>query len=486
MIKLDIGCRTQRRDVIGIDPYLVPSDGVKAALDAGLPFKDNSVDVIYAYHVLEHAPDLMKAMEELWRVCKEGSLVYVRVPHASSSYVTWVDPTHRHGLTIETFAAFSMYQRARFELDYARLRFVTPRAGAEPNPLRRLLGNALDSLANHNRAAQYRCERWWGPWVGFDEAFVILRAVKEPPPDHRRQAAEARRAQATIGEDSPPAQATAEPGRKKRRPTPSAEPMPDLDYSLEDFFQGPYRPDTRFYIDRLSEATQQAADRSWPGRILDVACGPAEEIIALSQRGWEAWGLDASQSMLSLARRKAREQGGEVLLVRAIAETLPFRDSSFDRVTCKGAMDHFAHPEAFVQEVARVLKPDGLAIIALANYESLSCRVGRWLDSVLQRVRPTNQEERPYWVPPEDHTFRGTYNQVLGLGGRWLELKGCLGVSLLWLFPGWGKTLEKLPRRLTWTILRTADGAARRAPPMADVVISVWSPSVETKGQETS
>ena len=104
MIRLDLGCRTRRRDVIGIDSSVVPGLSIRADLDVGLPFKDNSVDEVYAYHVLEHAQDLVATMEEIWRVCKEGSLVFIRVPHASSSYVTWVDPSHRRGLTIETFA----------------------------------------------------------------------------------------------------------------------------------------------------------------------------------------------------------------------------------------------------------------------------------------------------------------------------------------------------------------------------------------------
>lgn len=185
MIRLDIGCRTQRRDVIGIDPYLVPRAGVKADLNTGLPLKDNCADEIYAYHVLEHAQDLVATMEELWRVCKEGSLVYIRVPHASSPYVTWVDPSHRRGLTIETFASFATNERARFELEYARLHFITSTAKGRASPLRRFLSDVLEALANRSRAAQYRCERWWGPWVGFDEAFVILRAVKERRPTRR-------------------------------------------------------------------------------------------------------------------------------------------------------------------------------------------------------------------------------------------------------------------------------------------------------------
>jgi SAM-dependent methyltransferase len=180
MIRLDIGCRTQRRDVIGVDPYLVTRTGVRADVNAGLPFRDSCVDEIYAYHVLENAEDLVSTMEEIWRVCKEGTLVYIRVPHASSPYVTWVDPSHRRGLTIETFASFAIRERAPFELEYARLHFVTRAARTRAGPLRRLLSDILEALANRSRTAQYRCERWWGPWVGFEEAFVILRAVKVP------------------------------------------------------------------------------------------------------------------------------------------------------------------------------------------------------------------------------------------------------------------------------------------------------------------
>lgn len=160
---------------------MVPGTGIRADLDVGLPFKDNSVDDVYAYHVLEHAQDLVATMEEIWRVCKEGSLVFIRVPHASSSYVTWVDPSHRRGLTIETFASFAINERARFELEYARLHFITAAAKGQSSPLRRLLCDVLETVANRSRSAQYRCERWWGPWVGFDEALIVLRAVKVPP-----------------------------------------------------------------------------------------------------------------------------------------------------------------------------------------------------------------------------------------------------------------------------------------------------------------
>ena len=260
-----------------------------------------------------------------------------------------------------------------------------------------------------------------------------------------------------------------------------AQQQPDLDYAPDDFFPGPYRPDTQFYIDRLSEATMQAARRLRRGRILDVACGTARDMIQLSQKGWQAWGLDASPKMLAAARRNAEQEGVSMALVRGIAERLPFRDSSFDRLICKGSLDHFADPEAFIREAARVLKPEGRAIIAVTNYESLSCKLGRWLYPLFLRLGWMSKGERPYWVIPPDHTFKGHYHRIIRLGGRWLKLRKSFGVSLLWLFPGWGSFLAKLPQPLALVILRTADSIARLTPSMSDVIISVWSPRAEVK-----
>ncbi len=44
---------------------------------------------------------------------------------------------------------------------------------------------------------------------------------------------------------------------------------------------------------------------------------------------------------------------------RADAESLPYPDASFDLVTCRIAPHHFPHPDRFVSEAARVLRPEG-------------------------------------------------------------------------------------------------------------------------------
>jgi SAM-dependent methyltransferase len=186
-VRLDIGCgRSKFAGTLGVDVAPVPGVDLAADLSAGLPFADDSVDEIFTSHTLEHMPDLIAAMEELWRVCKDGARLNIWVPHASCPFVTWIDPTHRRGMTIETFSYFnpasnhlSYYSRARFTIEYARLHLSTigmRRAGFRRS--RGVLATIVEALANRSRGWQYRAERWWGPLIGFDEAHVILRAHK--------------------------------------------------------------------------------------------------------------------------------------------------------------------------------------------------------------------------------------------------------------------------------------------------------------------
>ncbi len=192
--KIDLGCGNRKvKGALGVDSVAVPGVDVVADLNRGLPFKDGSVDAVYAYHILEHVDDFLETVNEIWRVCKQDALVFVKAPHAASTFVTWKDPTHRRGLSIATFAyfddtyfdggAFAYYSKARFRIERAKLRF-TLSGRDEPVQLswpRRVMDKLFDALANRNRRWQYFCERFWGPVVGIEEAELVMRALKGPP-----------------------------------------------------------------------------------------------------------------------------------------------------------------------------------------------------------------------------------------------------------------------------------------------------------------
>lgn len=253
---------------------------------------------------------------------------------------------------------------------------------------------------------------------------------------------------------------------------PSAEPSFDLDYSIHDFEVDQHR-DSQFLFRRSEEVLLREGLAG--GKTLDVACGAGHLAARLQERGVQGWGLDPSQEMLGISRWLFTAD--QVILVRGIAESLPFRDGSFDRVICKGSLDHFVDPHDFMREAARVIKPGGRVIVALANYESLSCRLGRLryqLAQILLRRPPV--PVRPYWQPPSDHYHKGDLAFVRGLGGRRLRLERCYGISLMWPASGWGTALERLPRHAADALLVALDQIASRTPELADMIVSVWRP----------
>ena len=67
-----------------------PLADVKADI-CNLPFKDNSFDVIFCNHVLEHIPDDTKAMGELFRVLKPGGMGIFQIPQDLSREKTFED-----------------------------------------------------------------------------------------------------------------------------------------------------------------------------------------------------------------------------------------------------------------------------------------------------------------------------------------------------------------------------------------------------------
>lgn len=72
--------------------------------------------------VLEHLPDIVNAMAEVYRIGKHNSKVVVRVPYWNSS-TAHADPTHIHYFDFETFNFFDInswrYQARKYYGDYA-------------------------------------------------------------------------------------------------------------------------------------------------------------------------------------------------------------------------------------------------------------------------------------------------------------------------------------------------------------------------------
>lgn len=148
--------------------------------------------------------------------------------------------------------------------------------------------------------------------------------------------------------------------------------------------------------DRLNRIMTAGLDRRWRRRavrelstfnfqlsILDVACGTGDLTLDLLRRGHRVTGVDLSEQMLALARRKAEAARFQL----ADAEALPFPDASFDAVTCAFGIRNFVHLEKGLDEMLRVLKPGGrLVLLELATPDSPLLRP--FYDLYTRRVIP--------------------------------------------------------------------------------------------------
>ena len=92
---------------------------------------------------------------------------------------------------------------------------------------------------------------------------------------------------------------------------------------------------------------------------LDVACGTGDMAIELLKRGSSVTGIDLSEEMLAIARRKTASANFQL----ADAEALPFDDATFDAVTSAFGIRNFVHLDKGLAEMARVLKSGGRMVI---------------------------------------------------------------------------------------------------------------------------
>jgi ubiquinone/menaquinone biosynthesis C-methylase UbiE len=98
-------------------------------------------------------------------------------------------------------------------------------------------------------------------------------------------------------------------------------------------------------------------------RVLDVGCGTGVWSAILANRGAEVWGIDISPACVRVTLRRAGLQGVEKQVHAEVmsAEEMTFEDGFFDVVHGQDIIHHL-DAEKFGKEIARVLKPGGVAV----------------------------------------------------------------------------------------------------------------------------
>lgn len=97
--------------------------------------------------------------------------------------------------------------------------------------------------------------------------------------------------------------------------------------------------------------------------VLEVAPGPGYFAIELAKLGhYSITGLDISATFVRMASMNATREGVQVDFRRGNAADMPFESAAFDFVACRAALQNFSEPVKALQEMRRVLKPNGTAL----------------------------------------------------------------------------------------------------------------------------
>ena len=122
--------------------------------------------------------------------------------------------------------------------------------------------------------------------------------------------------------------------------------------------------------------------------ILDVGCGDGDLAVELSKRGAKVTGIDASNSMIEAAKRRAQQHNADFAFQVAAVQHLPFRPEQFDIVVAITVLCFVENATPVFQEMARVLLPGGRLVIGeLGKWSSWAAqrRIRGWLGSPLWR-----------------------------------------------------------------------------------------------------
>jgi ubiquinone/menaquinone biosynthesis C-methylase UbiE len=113
-------------------------------------------------------------------------------------------------------------------------------------------------------------------------------------------------------------------------------------------------------------------------RLLDLGCGDGDFIFMAKDRFSECYGVDVSSMRVQKAKCRLKEMRNEEKLHFCncdIDDRLPFSDSFFDVATCIAVLEHAFNPPSTVEEIYRVLKPDGIFVIQVPNIAWLPARL---------------------------------------------------------------------------------------------------------------
>ena len=125
------------------------------------------------------------------------------------------------------------------------------------------------------------------------------------------------------------------------------------------------------------------------GAVLEVAPGPGFLAVEIARLGrFQVTGLDISHTRVEIAKENATAAGVAVDFRQGDANEMPFADRSFDLIVSQAAFKNFRRPVSALNELHRVLRTGGWAVIQDLRKEASRADIDREVDG--QKVGAVN------------------------------------------------------------------------------------------------
>jgi ubiquinone/menaquinone biosynthesis C-methylase UbiE len=137
-------------------------------------------------------------------------------------------------------------------------------------------------------------------------------------------------------------------------------------------------------MDEMKKYAQEVSGHLEDGAsVLEVAPGPGYLSIELAKVGsYRISAIDISRDFVEIARRNAGEAGVEINFQEGNVANIPFPDASFDFVVCTAAFKNFRDPLGALNQMYRVLKPEGTVLIVDMNRNVSSKTINEFTESI--------------------------------------------------------------------------------------------------------
>jgi len=107
VLKIDLGCGDNKQSgYVGIDKRPLPGVDKVYDLENGIPYPDNTVGVVRAYHSLEHLSNPIKIMAEIHRVLRDGGVLEFEIPSTKGEGAD-ANPSHLSRWNKSSFAFYT-------------------------------------------------------------------------------------------------------------------------------------------------------------------------------------------------------------------------------------------------------------------------------------------------------------------------------------------------------------------------------------------